>query len=45
MNEELEGCRHESTEPHECPYRSEIDGDFSLCTCCEDCEQNCMDDI
>lgn len=30
---------------HECPYKSELFDDYSLCDCCEDCTQNCRDDI
>ena len=31
---------------HTCPYAEEINDDHeSLCRCCEDCEQDCGDDI
>jgi len=37
---------HEGKEPHPCPYRSEInDDDETLCTCCDNCTQECADDI
>ena len=36
----------EATEPHPCPYRAEIHDDSeSLCTCCDECEQECAWDI
>lgn len=41
-----ESCSHkEKEEPHECPYRSELYDDFTLCTCCEKCTDQCSDDI
>ena len=44
--ENLCRCGNLATPPHQCPYSVEINDDFeSLCTCCEDCQQNCMDDI
>jgi len=36
---------NEATEPHTCPYDFEINGDETLCTCCEQCRQLCADDI
>jgi len=35
----------ESTEWHTCPYKSEINDNFEECSCCNDCEQNCSDEI
>ena len=40
-----EGCTHVHTEPHECPYNKEMGGDIFLCNCCEQCTQDCEDDI
>lgn len=41
-DEQLEGCEHEQTEPHTCPFAEEIEHDSStLCTCCVYCEQKC----
>lgn len=32
--------------PHTCPFKSEINGDdFTECTCCEACTQQCAMDI
>lgn len=45
------GCRRNcprplAETPHLCPYGMEINEDHeSLCLCCEDCEQECADDI
>jgi hypothetical protein len=37
---------HEGKQPHVCPFRWEInDDDETLCTCCDDCTQECADDI
>lgn len=34
--------KNDACEPHTCPYKSEInDDDESLCTCCDDCAQEC----
>ena len=27
--------------PHACPYKSEIENDESLCTCCDECAREC----
>ena len=38
--------KNPATEPHTCPYAEEINGDYeTLCTCCEECQQNCIQDI
>jgi len=38
--------RNPSTEPHICPFADEINGNReTLCTCCDECAQNCADDI
>lgn len=34
------------TEPHPCPYRSEIyEDEETLCNCCDECRSNCCDDV
>lgn len=38
-------CKHKRRKPHKCLYRSEIDGDNSVCTCCKKCTEQCCDDI
>lgn len=43
--DDLHHCGHELTEPHECPYASEIHGDDRLCTCCDSCAHECARDI
>lgn len=37
---------HIETEPHQCPYQTDVgdDPDF-LCTCCDDCFHQCAMDI
>jgi len=32
-------------EPHECPYEREINESDEECTCCIECEQDCLGDI
>ncbi len=45
MDEEKCTC-DDSYEFHICPYQLEINGDDSeSCDCCEECEQQCRDDI
>ena len=41
------GCGPDKqVEPHACPYDCEINDDPRVCcTCCEDCEQRCADDV
>ncbi len=40
------GCKHEEWEPHICPFNEDIYGDSeTLCTCCPDCENQCLSDI
>lgn len=38
---------HSAQLPHQCPYAMEIsdNDDPYFCTCCEQCEQECADDI
>ena len=45
-NEKCKCEKNPAAEEHTCPYSVEINDDTeSLCTCCEDCESNCADDI
>lgn len=37
--------KYPGTELHTCPYGEEINNNFSLCNCCDECTQNCADDI
>lgn len=40
------GCQNQRTEPHSCPYSEEINDNYEdLCTCCDDCRQECVWDI
>lgn len=39
-----EGCNCPAA-PHLCPHRAEIHDDNTQCTCCDQCEQKCKDDI
>lgn len=32
---------NDANEPHECPYKSEINGNNDLCRCCDDCKDQC----
>lgn len=34
-----------ATLPHTCPYQEEINDSKNLCNCCDDCRQECCDDI
>lgn len=39
-------CSNLATEPHTCPYKSDVDNDNeTLCTCCAHCEHECAMDI
>lgn len=39
-------CETEVIEPHICPYKNDIhDDDTTLCTCCENCRDECAGDI
>lgn len=43
---DLERCQNEALEPHPCPFREEIYEDSkTLCRCCEECMNECCDDI
>jgi hypothetical protein len=39
------GKDHSKVKPHTCPYAFEIEDDKRLCNCCDECEQDCADDI
>jgi len=45
----IEMCKcgkNPASEPHTCPYAEDIAGNYEdLCTCCDDCTRNCIDDI
>lgn len=44
--EKCERCGdNHAEEDHECPYASEIHGNYDLCNCCSSCTGNCADDI
>jgi len=46
MSDMCENCNvNEATLPHLCPYKDEINDDDTLCTCCPDCERECMENI
>jgi hypothetical protein len=37
---------HPGQPPHLCPYQHDVnDDDEYQCTCCDNCEQDCADDI
>ena len=39
-------CGNDAEEPHVCPYNVEInDDEETLCNCCDDCKQDCIDSI
>lgn len=38
-------CGAEGKSLHTCPYAEEINGSHDLCNCCENCTQQCCDDI
>ena len=37
--------KNPASEPHPCPYKSEINGNEEECTCCPDCAEECARDI
>lgn len=37
--------KNPATEPHPCPYKSEINGNEEECTCCQYCQHECAMDI
>lgn len=38
-------CGAPGREPHACPYAEDVHNDDTPCTCCDDCMQECCDDI
>lgn len=40
-------CTNEESEPHNCPYQTDIHGneDEDYCSCCETCERECAVNI
>ena len=40
-------CDDDMIEPHSCPYQEDINGleDNEFCTCCGECENECMQSI
>jgi len=39
-------CGKEGNEEHSCPYNEDVYGDSeSVCNCCSDCINICVDDI
>ena len=42
----VHGNIHDLDNQHECPYQTEINDDYDFrCTCCDECAQDCADDI
>lgn len=37
--------KNPATEPHTCPYDEEIFDSKKLCTCCEECQHECLMEI
>ena len=38
-------CKNAALPDHCCPYAQEINDDDSFCNCCEDCIEECKQDI
>lgn len=50
MHKETKKCsvckKNAAQEEHTCPFREDVNDDHdSLCDCCDECEQNCCDNI
>lgn len=49
MDEDVNKCakchENEAKALHPCPYKTQINDDDSLCDCCEECEDDCRDNI
>jgi len=48
MNDEYlcDRCEEQPADDlHECPFKSEIDDDKTLCNCCSECTMRCADEI
>ncbi len=41
--EDLEGCDCGYSDPHTCPFKEDMNGDDTECTCCEECTNNCAE--
>ena len=40
------GCKQPAAEPHSCPWKGDIKGDYETqCNCCERCTHECSQDI
>jgi hypothetical protein len=38
--------KNPASKPHTCPFQAEInDDEETLCNCCDECKQDCADDI
>jgi hypothetical protein len=45
-NFECENCGNKvEGDLHTCPYKEELDNDYSMCNCCVVCRDACMDEI
>ena len=40
-----EGCNNPSINAHICPFEAELEDDLTVCSCCEDCTQECSASI
>jgi hypothetical protein len=40
-----DACKNPANEAHECPFRTEIDDDYTECNCCDACTEQCAMDI
>jgi len=38
-------CNHHLIDAHRCPYKEEINQDYSLCNCCKACQDECSQSI
>ena len=38
-------CPNDATQPHTCPFKSDLYDDRTLCTCCRSCRSECARDI
>ncbi len=49
MAEGLTACEeqgHEQIAAHPCPFLADVEEDSAtLCTCCEDCQEDCADEV
>jgi len=37
--------KNHASEPHPCPFQEEINNDPTSCTCCDECTQECINEI